>query len=267
LFELSGFRWWLLRHGCEPGVFGGFSLTEDTEAVRLAMAKISKSIFSVSRGARMRKEQIPNFPKTHVATRLITDETGKAPQLALDLAEAYENSKSLEALTAIRMALELLRVDALGGLAEDYALTSKVIIFVNYTATAEALRKRLFAAFGGVPTIDGSNDTWYREAIKVSFQRNEIPVLICNNQAGGEGISLHDPKGQVERTSLISPCYSGRQMKQVLGRPQRDGGAFSQQFFIYFADTPEERIAAEVERKLGNLDALNDAELNGVFPC
>lgn len=267
LFTLGAYRWWLLNHGCEPGLWGGYDLSEDPEVVRGAMARIHRDIFNQGRGARMRKETIPGFPKTRVAARLIPDTTGKARHLAKRVALLYEGRHHLPQLTAVRAALELLRVPALADLAEDYALTSKVVIFVNYKATIAALRRILEPKFAcRIPSIDGDNTPTERERIKFAFQHNMTPVLLCNNQAGGVGIGLHDPSGSVERTSLISPCYSARDMQQVLGRVQRQGGGFSQQFFVYFADTIEAEIAAVVDRKLTNLDALNDANLNGVFP-
>lgn len=262
LFELNGFRNWLLRNGCEPGVFGGFALSDDPEAVRQALGGIGRTIFQGGRGGRLRKEEIPGFPKSHIATRLIPDETGKAAAIVTLLNELYQRNESLEKLNTLRQALELLRCEALADLAGDYALSSKVVIFVNFRATVRELVRLL----GNVPVIEGGISDEARESIKHRFQAGEVPILICNNQAGGEGIGLHAPNSRTkadERTTLISPCYSGRQMKQVLGRVPRLGGGFSQQFLCYFADTPEEEIAASVSRRLGNLDALNDGILHG----
>jgi superfamily II DNA or RNA helicase len=114
------------------------------------------------------------------------------------------------------------------------------------------------------PVIDGENTAAERETIKKAFQANQHPVLICNNQTA-VGIGLEDPTGQVERTTLISPCYWAKLMVQVIGRVHRDSGAFSAQYFVYFADTLEAEIAAIVRDKRENLNALNDALLNGVL--
>jgi hypothetical protein len=72
---------------------------------------------------------------------------------------------------------------------------------------------------------------------------------------------MHDPFTQRDRTTLISPCCSGRQFKQVVGRVNRDGGGFSQQFVVLFSDTREEEIAARMEAKGYNIDLLNDGDL------
>ena len=42
-------------------------------------------------------------------------------------------------------------------------------------------------------------------------------------QAGGVGVSLHDLHGGHPRMSIISPTWSGQDLKQVLGRIHRAG--------------------------------------------
>jgi superfamily II DNA or RNA helicase len=266
LFTLDRFKWWLLRHGCVPGRFGGFEFVKDPDERHQAMLQIHQEIFGAGRGSRMRKSQIPGFPETLVDVKLIDDESGEAKNLAAELAGQFEAGNHLAEVTALRQRLELLKVLFLVEMAEHYAKTSKVAIFVNYKETVAALQKALGRVSGTeVPSIDGSNTEAEREAIKLRFQANEIPVVICNIQAGGIGIGLHDPTGAVDRTSLICPCYSARNIQQVLGRVCRSGGAFSEQYLVYFADTLEAEIAAVVQGKLDNLTALNDATLNGVF--
>ena len=65
------------------------------------------------------------------------------------------------------------------------------------------------------------------------------------------------------RTSFICPTFSAVDLKQVLGRPHRDGGGHSIQWLVYFRGTVEERVAKSVERKIANLDMLNDGDLAG----
>lgn len=264
LFRIKQFRWWLMEHGIEPGLWGGFEWTDDPTEQQEAMRRIGQAIYPVH-GSRMRKAEIPGFPKTQIGVRLIDDRLGLAKKLAEDLAEAFKHKAKLEVITEIRQRLELLRVKALADMAEDATERSRVIIFVNFRATISALREQLKPQFGEVPVIDGDNTAREREKIKTAFQANEIPILLANNQAGGVGIGLHDPTGQVERTSIISPCYDPKVMEQVVGRPQRDGAAFSQQWFTYFADTLEEKVAATVQQGMQNIRALNDAILNGVI--
>ncbi|MEI6196868.1 MAG: helicase-related protein, partial [Verrucomicrobiota bacterium] len=256
--------WWLLDHGCTPGIWGGFTLTDDLMDQAEAMAKINAEIFP-KHGARMRKELIPGFPQTQIDAKLIADETGQAQTLAEELRVAFKGKSPLALMMKLRQELELLKVPYVVELARDAALTSKVVIFVNFKKTVAALRKALKPDFGEVPAIDGDNKADDREDIKQRFQANAIPILIANNQAGGVGISLHDPVDKVERTSLICPCYNSKDLKQVFGRPQRDGGGFSRQLMVYFVDTVEEQVAIRVLNNIGNIDQLNDAQLNGVL--
>ena len=275
LFEMPKFKWWLMAHGVKPGVFGGFKFTEDVDDQRAAMLKLNQAIFP-ARGARMRKAEIPGFPKTHIAPLLIEDATGKAAALLEDIrdlymkrerqsADAAARESVLEMLLRRRQALELLKVGDLADLAVDYAESSRVAIFCHFKETIAALKDALPHTCGVVPVIDGANRAAERERFKVEFQNNEHPVLICNAAAGGVGLDLHDPTGAVERTALISPGWSATQLKQVFGRVQRDGGGYSQQFLVGFAGTLEEEILERAKANIDNIDLLNDAVFSGSF--
>ena len=266
LFDTSQYKWWLLAHGCVPGIFGGFVFPRDSPKAKIAMQKIHQKIFGEGRRVRLRREDIPGFPRTLLDIKLIHDDSGKAQGHCLDLEAAYREGQVLAAIIEARQALELLKVPYLLEMAEHYAQTSRVVVFVNYSATILALQEGFKALFETpAPSIDGSNTQDEREEIKRAFQAGELPALVCNVAAGGLGIGLHDPQGIAECTTLISPCYSSRQIRQVHGRVQRQGGAFSRQYLVYFADTLEEQIAAAVKSKLANLDTLNDGILNGVL--
>lgn len=285
LHELKDYRWWVLKNGCKPGTFGGYEFTRDYDEQLEVMARIGSHIYP-ARGSRICKDEVPGFPKTQIDVRLIQPDGKKAAKLAQELRDEFErlmelagkdeevsgdveeqirtrNPKRLETLTRLRQALEILKVPDLVDFARDYARTSKVVLFVNYTETLQKLVQKLKKEFKFVDFIDGSNVKW-RRSIEKHFQNNEIDVLVVNNQAGGEAISLHDPTGRVERTTGISPCFAPRIIKQVLGRVHRDSGAFSQQFFLYFAGTVEANAAAALKNKMTRIETLNAAELHGI---
>jgi len=270
LFTLDKYHFWLLGNGCAPGAFGGYDFASEPNARQKAFERIHRQIFP-ARGARMRKASIPNFPKTQVRALLVEDEDLKARDLVEEIRDEYIAAGAdpahahLPAMIRAQQKLELLRVPALADLAADYALTSKVVLFVNYTATVDALVQALGKLLKtAVPFIDGRNPK-ERDALVDQFQRNRFPAIVANSQACGLGIGLHDPHEQTDRTALISPAYNAKTMKQTLGRLPRTGGGFSQQFFVYFADTLEAKIAAAVSQKFENLDLLNDATLHGVL--
>jgi hypothetical protein len=51
----------------------------------------------------------------------------------------------------------------------------------------------------------------------------------------------------------------------MLGRVHRDGGAFSQQRLVGFADTLEETIVRTLAERCDRIDLLNDGLLHGVI--
>jgi superfamily II DNA or RNA helicase len=288
LFEVANFKWWLMKHGVNPGRWGGFQFSQHYEVREAAMLKLHAQLFP-SRAARIRKSEIEGFPQTVIEPRLLNDVSGKARTLSDELHALYarrqaqagdaerdsednrdgdeENRNPASALVQMlrrRQALELLKVPDLAELASDHATTSRVVIFVHYAETLRALQGALRKEFGEVPVIDGTNTAAERQRVQDDFQANRIPVLLCNAEAGGVALSLHDPTGKVERTALISPGWSARQFRQILGRVHRDGGAYSQQLLVGFADTVEERIMATVAERANRLDLLNDGIFHGL---
>jgi hypothetical protein len=80
------------------------------------------------------------------------------------------------------------------------------------------------------------------------------------SDAAGVGMDAHDITGKHPRMSLISPGFSAKVTRQVVGRPWRAGGLTkSLQRFIFA--TGEEDLHASVSRKLNCLDTLNDGDL------
>ena len=256
---------WLMRHGCTPGTFGGFDFSRDKEKQKKAFAKLHGEIFPLH-GARMRKAEIPGFPKTLVDIKLLTDETGKAAKLTQETHDILADGGSVADTMTLRMRLENLMAPHFVDLAEDYAKTSKVVLFVNFTEPLMAIRDALAKLFGStkVGYISGAQTGKRGETERFhyldQFQANRLDALVCNVQAGGESANMHDPTGQVDRTTIIAPCESGRQFKQVLGRVNRDGGAFSLQLLTYFSGTLQEKVADRLVQKSFNIDLLNDGD-------
>jgi hypothetical protein len=238
---------WILSHGCSPGVFGGYDFSVKSEKGKAGIVKIHNEIFVAGKGSRMRKEEIPDFPRTSIEPKLLTPD---------DDTPLYKPEELGDAM-ALRQRLELLKVPYLVDLALEYLQFGKVVIFVNFTATREALSEALFEPTRfGVAEIHGQQTDDERKKSIRFFCEGPREVMICNSQAGGESLNL-----QVARTALISPCESGKQYKQILGRINRDGGAFSRQLICFWRGTYEEKVAKRMEQKGMNIDLLNDAEL------
>ena len=175
-----------------------------------------------------------------------------------------KGGSALEVRIRSRQALELLKVPMLTEIAVDRSRSARVAIFCNYRETIDELRVALAVALkvDFVPVLDGRNKGDERETWRSEFQEGKHPAILVNSAACGVGVSLHDPKGIAPVDSVILPMYSARLLKQVIGRGHRDGGAFATSLFVYFT-LGEQKIADALFRKLDNLDALNDGELNG----
>lgn len=77
------------------------------------------------------------------------------------------------------------------------------------------------------------------------------------------GISLHDTRGTFPRHSLISPPENARDLIQAMGRNRRNGQktpAFRS--ILTLADSIERRVKAAVERKAGQIEEINDGDLD-----
>ena len=249
---------WLLKHGCTPGVFGGFDFTRDMEKQDRVFRKLNTELFP-GRGARMRKCEIPGFPQTQIDAKLFTADQ-VAVKWASELHGFNQRPESLEEAVECRQRLELLKVPFFIDLAEDYSRNSKVVIFVNFTETRLRIVEELQAKKYSVGQIYGDQDDDERHSTAKQFQANELDILVAMSQAASESWSAHDPTGHVERTVLISPGDSGRQAKQLIGRANRQGGAYSQQFLCYFQGTYEEAVADRQRQKSFNIDLLNDGD-------
>jgi predicted fused transcriptional regulator/phosphomethylpyrimidine kinase len=62
--------------------------------------------------------------------------------------------------------------------------------------------------------------------------------------------------------SIISPTWSGQDIKQVLGRIHRAGSQTPAiQKIVYCAKTYEDKLLEIINQKIKNIDAINDKDL------
>jgi hypothetical protein len=266
LFTNQFYRTWLFRHGVKPHWAGGWCFAEDRQEQRAAMEKLHTEIFP-RKGARMQRKLIPGFPETQIDIKLVdASDNRTAAKLAKELQEARDND--FATYQYCRMGLENLLIEPALDLIEDAVEGGGVVVFTNYINVLDDLVTRLQRRKLSVGSIDGRQTGESGEAertkFKKAFQANRLNVLVVNVQAGGAGLSLHDPTGQVERTTFIFSTDSGRQLKQVLGRVHRVGGAFSRQFLMGFKNTVQEEILLTSRQKIANIDALNGEQLDSL---
>lgn len=181
--------------------------------------------------------------------------------LALRTAQDVNPESALTQIVRARQRISLLKVPIFVELAEDeLAKGNSVAIFANFTATLDALSKRLRTTC----IVSGSpNGIRERDAHIASFQMNENRLILLNSAAGGVAIGLQDLTGEHPRVALVEPTYSAVQMIQIFGRLPRDGGkSLSRYRIILAANTIETRIQKAFEAKQHCLEALNDSDLD-----
>mgnify|MGYP003553311118 FL=1 len=133
-----------------------------------------------------------------------------------------------------------------------------VVLFCCFNETIDELQRNLAGHLPAV--IRGGQSPAAREVERKRFQENKTRVILCNLQAGGVGLDLHDLHGQ-PRYSIILPDWSAVSIKQALGRIHRAGAKSPAIQQILYSDVEvEKRMAEAVRAKLHNLDTLHDSE-------
>jgi superfamily II DNA or RNA helicase len=223
------------------------------------------------RGTRMRVDSIPEFPQTQIAPvsynidQKAEAEIEKEYETIAKLLDELKDKKSKDKANILvkvlraHQKIELLKIPLFIELTKDFANEGKsVVIFVNFTQTLKTLAKMLDTNC----LIFGEQTANEREANLNDFQDNIEKIIICNIKVG-VGISLHDIHGGHPRISLISPTYNSIDLIQALGRIHRAGAKTkSLQRIVYIANTVEEQIAEKLEKKIKNINNLNNGDLD-----
>lgn len=294
LHHVRDYTDFLLRCQCKHGTFGGWTFSAKSHP--LILAGLQHEIYEKGLGSRMRKSEIPGFPKTVLEVRTLGNPDRQLMKMSAEL-RSYYNERTVSAhqleaklkklradavadgrdpdtvagfseltrITFLRQAMEAAKVPMIADMITDALEHSKVAVFCNYHVTIDQLTeiaKKRGWTFG---FIHGEQTATERTQAIKAFQRNELDVIFCISEAGGVGVSLHDPVDQVERTAIICPQFSGIVLKQVLGRVNRADGGYSRQILIFFEDSIEGHVARVVRSKLDAIDMINDAELLGDF--
>lgn len=270
----SNFWQWAMKFGCEQGEHGGLVF----HGGKPALKKLHALIYP-SRGVRVTRDEIPDFPETQITPELY--QLPDPDQLDALYTDMGAQLKALEAkrqgdrdlehpLTQLlrdRQRIELLKVPLFVELAQDAIEEGmSVAIFVNFDETLREICARLSTTC----TIDGSQvgdaGAKRRQANIDLFNSGEVSSIVCNTRAGGVGVSLHDTTGEHPRLALISPTFSAIDLIQVFGRVWRSGArSKSLQRIVLVKDTVEEQIHKKLKGKVNNISLINDGDLNPFF--
>lgn len=243
---------------------------------RYHLARINKTVFP-RRGARVRiKDLGDRFPETTIVAEAF--ETGAADQIQAAFKKAEMELEEMVASQTITEqqgfmlrqgawmkawhAGERLKVPSLVAMVQDFVEEGQsVAIFVNFSDVREELCERLHTRC----SIHGQQSRTQREACIAMFQEDKARVIVCQIDAGGVGVSLHDLNGDYPRVAIVLPTTKVVSLTQALGRVHRSGGLTASRQIIFFAaGTVEEDLCERLREKMGNMDALNDGDLDPV---
>lgn len=264
------FEMFLASHGCEK--IGGTWKFKAGRQGAFHLAKIHRAVFP-TRGARVRIEDLKDFPETRITCEAFQTPDTEAIIAAFKRAEVtIENlasqGKSENVLLMLKQAAYLkawheseklkipLLVDMTKAEIED---GRSVALFTNFIDVREALMKALKTdcAIHGQQSIKAKQECIRR------FQADESRVIVCNTAAGGVGVSLHDVNGKYPRTAIILPTNNAVHINQALGRVHRAGGkSKSIQRVVFASGTVEESISDSVRAKIAQTAILNDGDMN-----
>lgn len=269
LHSYSDYRNWCRKHGCVLNPFArGFQLmfSQSQLVAEVALKKIHEELFP-ARGGRLRVEDLTDFPENMIIAEAYDLPNHKEVQAIYDeleekLADADGDELPIVQLLRARQKVELFKSVLFTQLTADALEEGKsVAVFVSFKETMNAIEEQLKKLGIASLRIEGGQTQETRDEIIKAFQLNSCHVILCMIQAGGIGISLHDLNGR-PRESLISPPYSAKDLKQVLGRIHRAGSKSKAiQKIIFVAGTVEETACKAVRQKLNNLSVLVDGDL------
>lgn len=256
---------WTFKHGAKKNRYNGMIWGGEAKHLKA----IHEGIFP-GRGVRVRVGELGDaFPDNKIIAEPLQLENSpeiesiyREAEAALDELKAKEKIDMPSAITIMlraRQKTEILKVPLVIELTEDLLREGKsVIIFTNFNDTGD-----LLASHFKTDCVIRAQDPETRQKNLDDFQSNRKQLIICNIMAGGVGVSLHDVEGNHPRATLLFPTYNAVDFKQALGRAHRSGGKSPViQRLIYAAGTIEERVCARVQKKLNNIDLINDDEIS-----
>jgi len=227
----SSFWSWARAHGCLEDGWGGLQFTKSERKGAQIMSDMNTRLFP-------NKGQLVTVDDCAEYFDVWDQVLEEFEQKCFVNRQQVENYR-LAMRARARSEVEKLKVPVLAEMAQDAMDCGySVPIFLNFTEPILALAEKL-----KVPAIWGGDNA-------------------VDRAAGAEAVSLHDLVGNRPRLSLINPSDLGTAIAQVLGRVHRVGAKSpATQKLILAADSVEEQVAANLNRKLGNLGALTDSDL------
>jgi superfamily II DNA or RNA helicase len=261
----SHFYGWMTQHGVHKGRFG--LVFNGSGQV---LSRIHRKIFPLH-GSRIRIADLGDrFPQTRIISEAYAMEDPQQINAIYEemrkeiekLKRAKASDRGANILTQqlrARQQVELLKVPTFKAMVEDGIEEGmSVVAILNFSDSVIGLARRLRTTnliTGDVPSDE-------RQRLIDRFNQDEESLIVMNIKAGGLGISLHGTVRSRPRLVLISPTFSGIDLKQALGRCHRAGGARSIQKIVWAAGTVEQHACDKVRARLQRVSIFNDDQLD-----
>lgn len=253
------FMGWCMARGVRRGAF-----CFEFRGGQPALDQLHHELFP-AHGYRARYADLPDFPASTVeALPVEVEHPEEVDEMFAKVAELEmlqgEASEAIVARLRARQKTELLKVPVFLELIKDGLREGQsVALFLNFRESIDAVLSKLKSA----SVVVGGQSAEVRQEQIDLFQSDRHRVIVCQAQAGGVGISLHDMHGNYPRLSLISPPESARSLIQILGRIHRTGAKSpALQKLVFAENTVESRVRRTVEKNVKQIDTLNDGQLD-----
>jgi superfamily II DNA or RNA helicase len=254
---------WMMQFGCRQNEWNAWELRAKSKLSDLNKVMYSKNV---------KRLTVDDFPDSFKANRVFVEpvafgsaakiakaykDLGITPEIITRLLEdgtVEDSDWVLVNLLRARQLAESLKAKDMADMAKDYVEQGhSVVLFVNFTDTADTLQKLLEC-----PAIVGGQTADERQQVIDDFQDDKEHVIVVNIAAGGTGISLHDINGNRQRISLISPTFNVKDHLQALGRIHRNGAKSDAiQKILVASESIEEHVMRVIEQKSDNLNTLH----------
>jgi superfamily II DNA or RNA helicase len=254
---------WMMQFGCRQNEWNAWELRAKSKLSDLNKVMYSRNV---------KRLTVDDFPDSFKANRVFVEpvafgsaakiakaykDLGITPEIITRLLEdgtVEDSDWVLVNLLRARQLAESLKAKDMADMAKDYVEQGhSVVLFVNFTDTADTLQKLLEC-----PAIVGGQTADERQQVIDDFQDDKEHVIVVNIAAGGTGISLHDINGNRQRISLISPTFNVKDHLQALGRIHRNGAKSDAiQKILVASESIEEHVMRVIEQKSDNLNTLH----------
>lgn len=268
-FARGDFLTWCREHGCFPVIVGGrrvLKFTKNRERAAEIMRGIRAEFGDMFQS--LGPEDIEGFPDELLETILVDLDKREREEIDDAYASMSERMKTkgkneLAETMKERERIEFALAEAVAErVASDVDDGISPIAFWNFTSSRERFEAKLIArGITDIARVYGNQKDTERQKGIDAFNANRYPVASVNVSAGGVALSMHDILHERQRVSYLIPSYNAAEIKQALGRIRRAEGTAVIQRFVIAAGTLMERVAVALDRKLNNIDLLNDGDL------